>query len=130
MSKVVSFVVTQARCVSLCSDLAATPGRYWTNGCRNNSAHSAPRSIARPPGKNRPLLLTGRPANDGKRLPVTNPWNSGVVGSVATITRVQLDTAIAAHLAGGPALNRHARSEILQRARVFGGKCAERANVR
>lgn len=66
-----------------------------------------------------PSYLAGRPIHDGDRLEVTSPWNGAAVGRVTKITRAQLDEAIAAHLRGGPALTRHARSEVLHRSRAL-----------
>ena len=64
-----------------------------------------------------PSLLAGVAAQTSDRCEVHNPWNGARVGSVAKITRAQLDDVIARHLAGGPPLSRYERSTILNRAR-------------
>jgi aldehyde dehydrogenase (NAD+) len=64
-----------------------------------------------------PCYIAGRPQSSGVRLPVTNPWNGELVGTVATIDRPLLDEAIRTHSAGTGGLTRFERSSILQRAR-------------
>ncbi len=66
-----------------------------------------------------PSYIAGRATASDNRLVVINPWSSRQVGTVARITRAQLDDAIRLHLAGGPALTRFERSSILQRARAL-----------
>lgn len=63
--------------------------------------------------------LAGRAISDGERLPVRSPWNGASVGSVTKVTQAQMEDAICAHLAGGPALTRFERSSILNRARAL-----------
>ncbi len=66
-----------------------------------------------------PSYLAGQPADSTDRLEIFSPWDRRPVGTVARITGVQLQAAIATHLAAGTPLTRHERSTILFRAKSF-----------
>src|SRR5688500_12478861 len=66
-----------------------------------------------------PSYIAGRAVAKGERLPVVNPWDGSLVGSVAKIDRAELQVAIEAHRAGGTPLSRYDRSVILNRARAL-----------
>ncbi|WP_438479740.1 aldehyde dehydrogenase family protein [Oleiharenicola lentus] len=61
--------------------------------------------------------LAGQAVPTGPRVIVRSPWSQSAVGSVTTIDRRQLETAICAHLAAGQPLARFERAAILSRAR-------------
>lgn len=93
-----------------------------TSGCvgKSGTAAASPTSSASDGTTRESLelssLIGGRPVHGETQLPVRNPWNGERVGSVATITRAQLEEAIQFHLAAGTALTRFERSQILHRA--------------
>lgn len=66
-----------------------------------------------------PSYLAGTAFSGEDRLEVFNPWNRERIGSVARITRDQLEAVIAAHLAGHPPLTRYERSAILNRVQAL-----------
>jgi len=72
-------------------------------------------------GSRQPLELAcyvaGRPVEGVDRLEIRNPYNNQPVGRVALATGADTEAAIQAALAGSPALTRHQRSAILDRAR-------------
>jgi putative phosphonoacetaldehyde dehydrogenase len=61
--------------------------------------------------------VAGQPVKAGSRLPIRNPYNNQLVGSVALATRADTEAAVQAALAGGPTLTRYERSAVLDRAR-------------
>ena len=61
--------------------------------------------------------VAGRPAASDNKLAVHYPYTDELVGTVGMVGCDQLDAAIEASLGGGTPLSRHARYEILDRAR-------------
>jgi putative phosphonoacetaldehyde dehydrogenase len=64
-----------------------------------------------------PSYLNGSATSNGRWIEVYNPWNNEPVGRVATITSVQLEAAILAHLSPRDPLTRYERSSILNKTR-------------
>lgn len=63
-----------------------------------------------------PSYIAGAAVESGSWIEVLNPWSREPAGRAATITRAQLEQAVAAHLKPCEALTRHERSRILTRA--------------
>jgi len=72
-----------------------------------------------------PCYVAGEPVLGHDRLDVLNPYTGEVAGTVPMLAREQLDAAIDVALAGGEALTRYARYEILERARTLLSERAE-----
>lgn len=77
-----------------------------------------------------PSYLAGVATQSDDRLEVFNPWDGSRVGSVARITRSQLDEVIASHLAPHVPLTRYERATILNRTHdLLNGRREELAQI-
>ncbi|MEM7308455.1 MAG: aldehyde dehydrogenase family protein [Planctomycetota bacterium] len=72
-----------------------------------------------------PSWIAGEAVDADQRLTVRYPYSGEEVGSAAVAGPPELERAVEAALAGGPALTRHQRFEVLERARALLGEHAE-----